>query len=908
VSRAPPERALIYLTGAEFNNAFVQPLALGLPEQMVVPEHVTLEFFNLLGLGAGEVGDISCHEAVHYVQLQQTHGFWAAMNWVTGGLYAPNLSTESWFLEGLAVHYEGRLGRPIGRSHNPIWRGMFESGLAARGGRLSPGDLSPESRDELPFGGNYLVGMHFVDFLANRYGERKLWELIDLQGRSIFSPFAVSLRFKSVFGKSLGALFDEFSSELSEHIPRRSRPTTQRVMVSDLGYFARAASSPADGAIATVAAGRDQVSRLTVRERDGTVRFSKRLAQVLPPRRWISTSPLSVSGISFTGDGRWLFMTWADVAKDLSFTTRLWKVDSRTGEIVQIWDQLVGLGGGVSPDGTHYAYVELNGDVANLAQIHLPSGRREQLTGFDGRQSLGSPAYSPDGSRIAFSRWTGAGFDLFLREGDGQLSQLTTDHALNYSARWIDSDRILFLRERDGRVQAHVIALRTRSIAPATDAPYVVLDASPVGGEQIAFVNRDGWSWTLDIAPLPSEPQSDLAATGPSQTPSGDPAIAERAEYPLKILSDRPYSSTDHLFHPVLHAPFFLFTVDRSNRLNAFASLSLSGSDRLGFHNYAANAIFNSATSKQPTVDVGYGNYFFAPWWIAVGAAREVSDTRVSDVGGLFRGRTDLSGVLSLSRSFWTSPVRLFFLGLERSDDPSFEEPAGRRIRFVGPGASVSYFAAETTPYGGIRRGVTASLRAAFFSLGLGSSQQMGDLRSELGGYLPLPLLRRHSFFVGVRGRALPGSPDDRLLEIGGITSGIALWMGGDQPGTAGADILLPRGLAFQEFLRGYEDYTIHASRAAIFSARYRYSLAIDSGSASLLYLLPSFFVRQLDFEAFAEGARANDPGRLHRAAGVAAFFRFTLGQALPLTIFYQLSARFDDGLGPLHLFGLALL
>ncbi|HEX9508813.1 MAG TPA: hypothetical protein VF947_10415, partial [Myxococcales bacterium] len=98
------------------------------------------------------------------------------------------------------------------------------------------------------------------------------------------------------------------------------------------------------------------------------------------------------------------------------------------------------------------------------------------------------------------------------------------------------------------------------------------------------------------------------------------------------------------------------------------------------------------------------------------------------------------------------------------------------------------------------------------------------------------------------------------------------------------------------------------ATSAAIAGARYQYHLIIDQGTASLLYLLPSFFVRQIDLDLFVEAAWLNNPAaRTHRAAGGALFLRTTLG-GLPISLFYQFAARFDDRLRPLHLFGLSLL
>ena len=79
----------------------------------------------------------------------------------------------------------------------------------------------------------------------------------------------------------------------------------------------------ADGAIATVEVGREKVARLTVRERDGSSRFSRPLTQFFPSRRWISTHPLNMSGLSFTADGRFLYLSYADADETADSPSRV---------------------------------------------------------------------------------------------------------------------------------------------------------------------------------------------------------------------------------------------------------------------------------------------------------------------------------------------------------------------------------------------------------------------------------------------------------------------------------------------------------------------------------------------------------------------------------------------------------
>ncbi|MBI5548347.1 MAG: hypothetical protein HY901_31075, partial [Deltaproteobacteria bacterium] len=268
------DRLTVFLTSADFNNAYVQPTALGNPQQMVLPLNLSLDLFDLYGIGTNAVADVSCHEAVHYVTFEQIEGFWRGLNAFFGGLLSPESFLDGWLHEGMATYYEARLGKPVGRPSSPFWRGAFAAGVASEE-TLDAGYLSPDQRQQDAYGAAYLSGMAFVEYLAQRFGEEKLWKLVDKQGRSIFSPLGVTLRFKSVYGQSIGSLFDDFVEETKAREVRRKRPAQQRVLASEVGHLARLAVA-GDGTIALVTSGLDEPARLIIREKDGTERASQR--------------------------------------------------------------------------------------------------------------------------------------------------------------------------------------------------------------------------------------------------------------------------------------------------------------------------------------------------------------------------------------------------------------------------------------------------------------------------------------------------------------------------------------------------------------------------------------------------------------------------------------------------------
>ena len=901
-------KVLAYLTTANFDNAYVQAQIGGLPIQMVLAHHFTTEYFNLLEIGSNHVDDVSCHEATHYVQFQEVDELWYYLNLAFGDLLDPNIFTESYFLEGLATYYEGRLERNTGRPHSPIWRGLFESGVALRQGEIHSGDLSPSQRELLPFGGNYLAGMHFIEWLARRYGAEKLWALIDVQGRSWIPVLGVSFRFMWVYGKGAGELVDEWRDSLRHSGPWRTRPESQKVLDSDLGYFARLASAP-DGTLATITAGLDSRSELRIRNPDGSLRFRSALTLFLPGRAYIATSPLSVSGLSFDGRAQRLYFILADVGIDGDTAPKLVELDARDGRLLRTWETPDSLGGSVDPAGTRYVFVRSNADTGDLWELDLATGAQRPLTHNQGRLTLGAPAPAADG-RIVFARKIGDDFDLWLRAPDGSERALTRDGKFNYSPRWDGPDHVIAVHEVDGRTQAVRIEVATGAITVVSDAPFVVLDPAPLPGGRLAFVNREGWGWTLDwidAGPGRPLPPPDAAQVAASEEPSAEPDVP--------VLSDDPYHALDHLLVPTLRGPFVAFGSRQQyngTQSTVYGGVSLQGSDRLGLHQYAINVGYQTS-DPGPTFSVGYGNYQLAPVYLQAAFARS-AEPALRDVSddSYIPSVVDMSGGLSASRTFWTTPVSLGFFGIHRAE--GFQDGSKRNSDLLGPGIASAWSATESTPYAGVRRGISVTGSAQLFAKAFGSDFTFADLRATAAFYTPLPLWARHTLQLTVRGRALAGAPG-RLLRVGGSSLGFLEWDSQPDKSQAGSGLTLFPDITFREPLRGYEDATLRCNQVIIAGLRYQAPIIVDYGWSSFLWLLPSFFIREADLQLFAEWAHTwTDAGNglpagtaEHRTVGAALYFRTLWGSGLPLSFFYQFAVRPDDGLTPLHVLGVAL-
>ncbi len=901
-------KLLLYLTSANFNNAYVDGQYGGEPLHAVLPLYATNEGFHFDNLPELSVGDIGCHELLHYVQFEQIDGFWRWVNLIVGDIFGPQNYLERWFTEGLAQYYEGRLEHRTGRPNSPLYRAALESGLDSRGGRVGPGDLTLFQRELYPDSGAYLTGLHFIEFLADKYGEEHLWSLIDLQGRSIVSPLGVALRFKVVYGLSLGALVDQWEAELKAKSKPRPRPPGQTVLRDDAGYAVRLAAAP-DGTLAAISSGRDEITLLRLLEPDGRVRVERPLTRLTPDRDYVSIGPGQVSGLSFTRDSRWLYLMNDDLSERGDDLAQLWKLDARTGELVEIVQAVGGSGGSVTPDGRAYVFVALSPGRAELTELDLATHARRVLATAAPGFTFAAPAVSPDGQRIAFSRGGPGGFDLVVREASGELRELTHDGRFNYGPRWIDAESLVILREHEGRAQAHLIDVDTGAAALLTRAPYAARDVAP-GGGRLAFLNRAGWSWSIDATALESlEPvELEPAPAAPAEAAEGaaeqKPAVARSGELPLDVKSDAPYSGAEQLAVPLLRQPSLANlavscpTSGPCVVTHAY-NLSLAGRDRLSFHNWDLEG-YASFPDNTFSFAGGYVNTTLAPWFVSTGAAFDTyfeASPHQPPEGMLNRRTRQVSASINFSRSFWSTPFSIGVGGLERwSSDGDFS-------RFVGPSASFSWFAGDSTPYGGLKRALGFSGQVNAYPRGLGSRYDMLDVSAGVLGAVPLPGLKRQSLVLNLNARDVSGPGG--ALQVGGIPSGIDLATFGDTSGPPGYGGQLPR--RFTLSVRGYEDYGVPANRAMVAGARWRYPFVIDRGTASILYLFPSLFFRQVELELF--GSAALIDSRVHtwlRAVGGALYLRLAIAGSAPVSFYYRLAARFDEHLPPLHAIGLA--
>jgi len=461
-NRLSDAKKIVIFPELTFNNAFTSPTLPGYAPFAVVPTYDSIDLFSLeMGLPP-DPAIIACHELTHYVHLGQMAGFWYAMNLVFGNLITPQLGLDSWFDEGLAVYYETLLQPGVGRLAWPYWNGEFAAGVAGR--RLNGGDMSALNRDA-PLGNHYIVGSHFVRFLAERYGEWHLWKLIEVQGRSIFFPLWVDLRFWQAYDKTLSTLIDEFADDTQRRYPVAARPAGQRPLFP-AGTEARYGRAR-DGTEAIITADHDLPARLVVRAPDGRVRFERDLTDVLPLRTLAISSPQISGPPSFTADGGLIYFTALDLGPVFD-VSRLVRVDATTGDLTIAHRSLRGGGGSISPDGRSYAFAQADGDHHDLAVLDLASGAIRVLARQPPGGFVSIPRYAPDGRQLVTTVFDGRNFTIrtFDATTGKPIATLTDGKGTVHDASWADATHVVYLGSdaADAGFQVHVADLASGGV------------------------------------------------------------------------------------------------------------------------------------------------------------------------------------------------------------------------------------------------------------------------------------------------------------------------------------------------------------------------------------------------------------------------------------------------------------
>lgn len=156
-----------------------------------------------------------------------------------------------------------------------------------------------------------------------------------------------------------------------------------------------------------------------------------------------------------------------------------------------------------SPDGTRLAYVSFESGKPQIFVQDVDTGKREVVSSHPGIN--GAPAWSPDGKQLAITLSINGNPDIYiLNLATHHLRQLTHSFAIDTEATWApDGKSIAFTSDRGGEPQIYRINLSGGPPQRLTfEGNYNARSEFSPDGKQLALVTRQGGQFRIGMLEL----------------------------------------------------------------------------------------------------------------------------------------------------------------------------------------------------------------------------------------------------------------------------------------------------------------------------------------------------------------------------------------------------------------------
>ena len=606
------------------------------------------------------------HEMAHIFHLDMAYGLTWLGRLALGKYVALNSYNPTWSTEGLAV-YEETVSTGAGRGRSSFVDMVLRS--AALEDRFPPIDQAYRGYPRWPFGNiAYFFGGRFHLWLAEKYGEDKLLDYHRYYAANPI-PFITYLPAKLAFGESMESLWLAFEADVTAEAQRVQRQVlASKMAVSepkrltyhggqsvgprftpDGQHIVFSTRSPVDG---------PRVRRIRVDGSDDEVLLNDTLSQA----------------ISFAPDGKAFYYQQTEINQRFYFHNNLFRYDiveeeTKKIELVDGDDPAFTASSGslrlrepdVSPDGQRLVCVQSPYGANRLLLAEFDASgtkmKPKVLVPAEPDVQLAGPRFSPDGKRIAVSRFAGGRRDIVVYDLTGKLvTEVTRDRAQDTDPTWSPDGRwLVFSSDQTGIYNLYAFEPSSGELRQLTNLVTGAFQpaVSPDGGTVVfRGYSADGFDvfsmpFSPENAPLVDRALSAVSALSGVSTADRTVAVDDTArDWPPKQpdapdlppaagfrqkpdLDDLPKAWSVDDYNPLLTLlPFQdnwnLFPSLGANEREVFGSLLHFGSDARGTHSYFVNATYGTLTNFFGG-SVGYNLDVLEPTFSLVGAANAVT-------------------------------------------------------------------------------------------------------------------------------------------------------------------------------------------------------------------------------------------------------------------------------------------
>ncbi len=156
-----------------------------------------------------------------------------------------------------------------------------------------------------------------------------------------------------------------------------------------------------------------------------------------------------------------------------------------------------------SPDGTRLAYVTFENKRAQIYIQEIASGKRELIASYPGLN--GAPAWSPDGTRLALTLSKDGNPEIYVMSLAARtLQRLTSNLAIDTEPVWSpDGSALVFTSDRGGRPQLYRMSANGGEAARITfEGDYNARGVFSPDGKQLAMVHGTGGQYRIALLDL----------------------------------------------------------------------------------------------------------------------------------------------------------------------------------------------------------------------------------------------------------------------------------------------------------------------------------------------------------------------------------------------------------------------
>jgi TolB protein len=195
-----------------------------------------------------------------------------------------------------------------------------------------------------------------------------------------------------------------------------------------------------------------------------------------------------------------------------------------------------------SPDGSRIAYVSFESQRPEIFIQDIAGGERMSAAGST--QLNSAPAFSPDGQQLALTRSENGNADIYILDlTSNRLTRLTDYSSIDTEAEWMpDGESLVFTSDRGGQPQLYELPVTGGDPQRLTfEGNYNAgVDVSP-DGEQIAMVHNDGSGFHIAVQDIETGQLRKLTNgtldESPSFAPNGSTIIYATAYQGADVLA-----------------------------------------------------------------------------------------------------------------------------------------------------------------------------------------------------------------------------------------------------------------------------------------------------------------------------------------------------------------------------------